>query len=196
MELEDILKLILSISSSIIFVYKRVKKYLIIEKTKNIPTKNDLNIILNNTNKEFIQKFVITDLEESYFYQRTGIATNHTSIPKYNKLKDQLGKNFTWKTIKIMLPHLHFVEDKIEVKLSKLEKIIGFFGIVFGLISIILSISIFSNKNFNFSEIKNWIHICWLIGGIAIGFFSIYSVRSIIMAMSAEKKINEDKNKK
>lgn len=46
---------------------------------------------------------------------------------------------------------------------------------------------IFNGENFNFSEIKNWIYIYWLIVYIGIGFFSLYSIRSIMMAMSVEK---------
>lgn len=110
MKLEEILKLLSPIFSSIIIIYNQVNKYLTVEKSKNLPNKDDLDTILNNADDNFIQKFVIPDLQESYFYRRTRIATNNTSIPEYYELKNKLGRNFTWKSIKIMQPHLFHIK--------------------------------------------------------------------------------------
>lgn len=197
--IELLLKIITCVTVIIPFlkllIEKRIFNFPSFKSIKKID-KEEIDYLLSKCSIEY-QNIINSNLEEQDFYRISGIQTNVNTIPLYSELKNKLGRNFTWKSIKIMQPYLHFTENKIEVKLSRFHKIIGILGFIFGLMCIIFPtlLMIFNSENFNFSETKNWIYIYWLIVYISIGFFSFYSIGSIMMAMSAEKIIKNKSNK-
>jgi len=76
-----------------------------------------------NVSKDFYEQFIIPTTQETLFFLETGIDTNDKSINSYISLKNSLGENYTWKTIKRLMPYIKFDdENKIYIKVNKVDK--------------------------------------------------------------------------
>lgn len=94
--------------------------------------------ITNNISDKFKENFVRSDIDDYYFYLRTGIETNEKE--KYIELKNKLDKNFTWWKIKEANDYIQSnSDDKLFVKLTLFNNIFYYITNVF--IFIIASIS-------------------------------------------------------
>ena len=159
------------------------------EKFKRLPNVEEMKLVLDNTGKKFKEKFVIPNIEESYFYMRTGIATNHESIPQYCDLKNRLGRKFSWENIRKAKPYLLFEEKKITVKVSKVDKYLtNILSIVlFGLLVLLF---IFIISLFEVSWGKNFINMTAIIMCILLIIFVLARVITpVIIAINIKKNI-------
>lgn len=108
--IELILKIITCVTVIIPFlkllIGKRIFNFPSFRNIKKID-KEEIDYLLSRCSIEY-QNIIKSNLEEQDFYRISGIQTNVNTIPLYNELKNKLGRNFTWKSIKIMQSHLHF----------------------------------------------------------------------------------------
>ena len=70
---------------------------------------------------DFKEEFILNELKEIYFYNRTGIRTNGNSIKKYISFKNKLGKNFTWQDMNQV--KMYFTFEKNEIKINWIDGI-------------------------------------------------------------------------
>lgn len=168
------------------FFTKEKAKKLNIEETK---------FILDNCGKDFKEGFVIPNLEESYFYERTGIATNYKSIPLYEELKNKSGKNYTWASIRKAKSHFLFEENKIVVKVSTFDKSIAEISLLLILYLSVISFGttiLLSQISWGKDFIQMIIMILFLM--FVVGIVA-YAINPTIMAMGIKKEL-EKNNKK
>ncbi len=80
----------------------------------------ETSLLIENTSLEFKNTFFTRNNEELIFRNRTGIETDYNMIPKYVKLKDELGHKFNWECISKSLEYLDFDEtkDRFEVRIK------------------------------------------------------------------------------
>lgn len=168
------------------FFTKEKAKELNIEKAK---------FILDNCGKDFKESFVIPNLEESYFYERTGIATNYKSIPLYEELKNKSGKNYTWASIRKAKSHFLFEENKIVVKVSTFDKSIAEISLLLILYLSVISFGttiLLSQISWGKDFMQMIIMILFLM--FVVGIVA-YAINPTIMAMGIKKEL-EKNNKK
>jgi len=70
----------------------------------------------------FKANFIDPSIKEILFYLQTGISTNAKSIPRFIELKDKLGRNFTWKKIKVIQSHVNLKASGPLLQLNKAQK--------------------------------------------------------------------------
>lgn len=63
--------------------------------------------LIEKLDDDFKNSFIDPARKEILFYLHTGISTNAKSIPKFIELKDKLGRNYTWKQIKLVKAHVN-----------------------------------------------------------------------------------------
>ena len=179
------------VSTLIIFIklFKNTIDYSYNEKRKKLLTLKELNEIFDRFGDNFRDSFVKDDLKELYFSLRTGIETNAVSIKKYIELKNKLGKNFTWKTIKNSKSYLVFKDNHIIVKISYLEQIFTYIFLTIVFISFI--IILFYNS---FADFTRDILIRFIISELVILSSTMYlfcSINPALQAISIKKRLEE-----
>jgi len=76
-----------------------------------------------NVSKDFHEQYIIPITQETLFFLGTEIDTNDKSINSYIALKNSLGENYTWKTIKRLMPFIKFDDkNKIYIKVTKVDR--------------------------------------------------------------------------
>ena len=201
MEYIDIITKIIALVSTIvptliIFIklFKNTIDYSYNEKRKKLLTLKELNEIIDRFGDNFRDSFIKDDLKELYFSLRTGIETNAVSIEKYVELKNKLGKNFTWKTIKNSKSYLVFKDNHIIVKISCLEQIFTYFSLIIAFISFIIAIGIiilFYNFVANFTR---EILTTFILSELVMLFstmYLFYSINPALQAISIKKRLKE-----
>lgn len=63
--------------------------------------------LIDKLDDDFKNSFIDPSKKEILFYLHTGILTNAKSIPRFVELKDKLGRNYTWKQIKLVKAHVN-----------------------------------------------------------------------------------------
>lgn len=163
------------------------------EKFKRLPNIEEMKLVLDNTGKKFKEKFVIPNIEESYFYMQTGIATNYESISQYCDLKNRLGRNFTWENIRKAKPYLLFEEKKITVKVSKVDKYLtNILSIV--LLGLLVLLFIFIISLSEVSCGKNIINTVLIMCILLIMFVLAHIITPVMIAINIKKILNNQEN--
>jgi len=163
------------------------------KKLRKILNTKEIEFFHDKLDSKFKEKFILPDLKENFFYLQTGIYTNETSIEKYIELKKELGENFTWESIKIASPYLEFQNNKLIVKVSKLEK---FFSRVLLASLLFLIIAIFFVvinylKEFRTLSWADFIEfLILIICLIILAFYFRYLSDPLLRAISMTKKLN------
>lgn len=197
----DIITKIIALVSTIvptliIFIklFKNTIDYSYNEKRKKLLTLKELNEIIDRFGDNFRDSFIKDDLKELYFSLRTGIETNAVSIEKYVELKNKLGKNFTWKTIKNSKSYLVFKDNHIIVKISYLEQIFTYFFLTIVFISFIIAIGIFIFFYNSFANLTKDIWIKFIGTELVIlssTMYFFYSISPALQAISIKKRLEE-----
>lgn len=102
---------------------------------------------------DFKEEFILNELKEIYFYNRTGIRTNANSIKKYISFKNKLGKNFTWQDMNQVKMYFTFEKNEIKIKLDRWNIIIN--KVISVLAIFILLFGLFFPVFFNLHELLN-----------------------------------------
>ena len=185
------------VSTLIIFINKLFKNtidYSYNEKRKKLLTLKELNEIFDRFGDNFRDSFVKDDLKELYFSLRTGIETNAVSIKKYIELKNKLGKNFTWKTIKNSKSYLVFKDNHIIVKISYLEQIFTYIFLTIVFISFIIAIGMIILFYNSFADFTRDIWIKFIGTELVILSSTMYlfcSINPALQAISIKKRLEE-----
>ena len=184
------------VSTLIIFIklFKNTIDYSYNEKRKKLLTLKELNEIFDRFGDNFRDSFVKDDLKELYFSLRTGIETNAVSIKKYIELKNKLGKNFTWKTIKNSKSYLVFKDNHIIVKISYLEQIFTYIFLTIVFISFIVAIGMIILFYNSFADFTRDILITFIISELVILSSAMYlfcSINPALQAISIKKRLEE-----
>ena len=184
------------VSTLIIFIklFKNTIDYSYNEKRKKLLTLKELNEIFDRFGDNFRDSFVKDDLKELYFSLRTGIETNAVSIKKYIELKNKLGKNFTWKTIKNSKSYLVFKDNHIIVKISCLEQILTYIFLTIVFISFIIAVGMIILFYNSFSDFTRDILITFIISELVILSSAMYlfcSINPALQAISIKKRLEE-----
>ena len=108
--------------------YQNILNYRRRRKLKSLLNTNDVKEIIERCGKEFEEGFIIPEIKESYFYAKTGIKTNHLTIQKYIDLKNELGLNWDWKSIRFAKRFIRVNKNQAYISIEKFEKV--FFTIV------------------------------------------------------------------
>ena len=164
------------------------------EKRKKLLTLKELNEIFDRFGDNFRDSFVKDDLKELYFSLRTGIETNAVSIKKYIELKNKLGKNFTWKTIKNSKSYLVFKDNHIIVKISYLEQIFTYIFLTIVFISFIIAVGMIILFYNSFADFTRDILITFIISELVILSSTMYlfcSINPALQAISIKKRLEE-----
>ena len=184
------------VSTLIIFIklFKNTIDYSYNEKRKKLLTLKELNEIFDRFGDNFRDSFVKDDLKELYFSLRTGIETNAVSIKKYIELKNKLGKNFTWKTIKNSKSYLVFKDNHIIVKISCLEQILTYIFLTIVFISFIIAVGMIILFYNSFSDFTRDIWIKFIGTELVILSSTMYlfcSINPALQAISIKKRLEE-----
>ena len=184
------------VSTLIIFIklFKNTIDYSYNEKRKKLLTLKELNETFDRFGDNFRDSFVKDDLKELYFSLRTGIETNAVSIKKYIELKNKLGKNFTWKTIKNSKSYLVFKDNHIIVKISYLEQILTYIFLTIVFISFIVAIGMIILFYNSFADFTRDILITFIISELVILSSTMYlfcSINPALQAISIKKRLEE-----
>lgn len=184
------------VSTLIIFIklFKNTIDYSYNEKRKKLLTLKELNEIFDRFGDNFRDSFVKDDLKELYFSLRTGIETNAVSIKKYIELKNKLGKNFTWKTIKNSKSYLVFKDNHIIVKISCLEQILTYIFLTIVFISFIIAVGMIILFYNSFADFTRDILITFIISELVILSSTMYlfcSINPALQAISIKKRLEE-----
>lgn len=184
------------VSTLIIFIklFKNTIDYSYNEKRKKLLTLKELNEIFDRFGDNFRDSFVKDDLKELYFSLRTGIETNAVSIKKYIELKNKLGKNFTWKTIKNSKSYLVFKDNHIIVKISCLEQILTYIFLTIVFISFIIAVGMIILFYNSFSDFTRDIWIKFIGTELVILSSAMYlfcSINPALQAISIKKRLEE-----
>ena len=184
------------VSTLIIFIklFKNTIDYSYNEKRKKLLTLKELNEIFDRFGDNFRDSFVKDDLKELYFSLRTGIETNAVSIKKYIELKNKLGKNFTWKTIKNSKSYLVFKDNHIIVKISCLEQIFTYIFLTVVFISFIIAVGMIILFYNSFADFTRDILITFIISELVILSSTMYlfcSINPALQAISIKKRLEE-----
>lgn len=185
------------VSTLIIFINKLFKNtidYSYNEKRKKLLTLKELNETFDGFGDNFRDSFIKDDLKELYFSLRTGIETNAVSIEKYIELKNKLGKNFTWKTIKNSKSYLVFKDNHIIVKISYLEQIFTYIFLTIVFISFIIAIGMIILFYNSFADFTRDIWIKFIGTELVILSSTMYlfcSINPALQAISIKKRLEE-----
>ena len=184
------------VSTLIIFIklFKNTIDYSYNEKRKKLLTLKELNETFDRFGDNFRDSFIKDDLKELYFSLRTGIETNAVSIEKYIELKNKLGKNFTWKTIKNSKNYLVFKDNHIIVKISYLEQIFTYIFLTIVFISFIVAIGMIILFYNSFADFTRDILITFIISELVILSSTMYffcSINLALQAISIKKRLEE-----
>ncbi len=146
---------------------------------------------------DFKKDFVLPNLIENYFYSQTGISTNIKTIPKYIEFKNELGKHYTWKTIKEANNHLNISGEKIEVHLSKFQKSFMKITLVFSFTIFFLSLigMVYLDYKYQASFSDKIVLLTLFIIIIVVCIFLVRGVSSIITANQMERAISKSRIK-
>ena len=201
MENIDIITKIIGLVSTvgptlIIFIklFKNTIDYSYNEKRKKLLTLKELNEIFDRFGDNFRDSFIKDDLKELYFSLRTGIETNAVSIEKYIELKNKLGKNFTWKTIKNSKSYLVFKDNHIIVKISYLEQIFTYIFLTIVFFSFIIAIVMIILFYNSFADFTRDIWIKFIGTELVILSSAMYlfcSINPALQAISIKKRLKE-----
>ena len=192
-----IIALVSTVVPTIIIFIKLIKNtidYSYNEKRKKLLTLKELNEIFDRFGDNFRDSFVKDDLKELYFSLRTGIETNAVSIKKYIELKNKLGKNFTWKTIKNSKSYLVFKDNHIIVKISCLEQIFTYIFLTVVFISFIIAVGMIILFYNSFADFTRDILITFIISELVILSSTMYlfcSINPALQAISIKKRLEE-----
>lgn len=184
------------VSTLIIFIklFKNTIDYSYNEKRKKLLTLKELNETFDRFGDNFRDSFIKDDLKELYFSLRTGIETNAVSIEKYIELKNKLGKNFTWKTIKNSKSYLVFKDNHIIVKISCLEQILTYIFLTIVFISFIVAIGMIILFYNSFADFTRDIWIKFIGTELVILSSAMYlfcSINPALQAISIKKRLKE-----
>lgn len=140
-------------------LFKRIINYTFNRERKRLLQLKELDYFIDKLGNNFKDSFIIPDLKEQYFYLRTGINTNITSIQKYIDLKNKLGGNFTWKNIKIAKDYFIFKNNIIAVNIPKWLVILTYIslGIIFALFIIYIGMLIYFFDSFALFTKEIWV---------------------------------------
>lgn len=192
-----IIALVSTVVPTLIIFIKLIKNtidYSYNEKRKKLLTLKELNEIFDRFGDNFRDSFVKDDLKELYFSLRTGIETNAVSIKKYIELKNKLGKNFTWKTIKNSKSYLVFKDNHIIVKISCLEQIFTYIFLTVVFISFIIAVGMIILFYNSFADFTRDILITFIISELVILSSTMYlfcSINPALQAISIKKRLEE-----
>ena len=192
-----IIALVSTVVPTLIIFIKLIKNtidYSYNEKRKKLLTLKELNEIFDRFGDNFRDSFVKDDLKELCFSLRTGIETNAVSIKKYIELKNKLGKNFTWKTIKNSKSYLVFKDNHIIVKISCLEQIFTYIFLTIVFISFIIAVGMIILFYNSFADFTRDILITFIISELVILSSTMYlfcSINPALQAISIKKRLEE-----
>jgi len=81
---------------------------------------NDSYQLFQNLENDFKTNFLEPTIQENLFFIIADFRTNYKSIQAYIELKNKLGADFDWLSIRSAKPHLHFNDQgELYVELSK-----------------------------------------------------------------------------
>ena len=192
-----IIALVSTVVPTLIIFIKLIKNtidYSYNEKRKKLLTLKELNETFDRFGDNFRDSFIKDDLKELYFSLRTGIETNAVSIKKYIELKNKLGKNFTWKTIKNSKSYLVFKDNHIIVKISCLEQIFTYIFLTVVFISFIIAVGMIILFYNSFADFTRDILITFIISELVILSSTMYlfcSINPALQAISIKKRLEE-----
>jgi hypothetical protein len=141
---------------------------------------------------DFEKQFFENEWKEACFYMRSGIKTNYKSIPKYIRLKNNLGLNYTWTDIRKAKMHLDLNNDDIKINLEGHDTIYCIVVVIIFVLSLMATPILF---NFVFQlkipELPYHLGLTLLcIVPAIIGYVLVLSAESIFIAKNMEKKLN------
>ncbi|WP_259343344.1 hypothetical protein [Capnocytophaga canis] len=173
-------------------LFKRIINYTFNRERKRLLQLKELDYFIDKLGNDFKDSFIIPDLKEQYFYLRTGINTNITSIQKYIDLKNKLGGNFTWKNIKIAKDYFIFKNNIIAVNIPKWLVILTYIslGIIFALFIICIGMLIYFFDSFALFTKEIWVKFV-VIEFIALtsAMFFLHNIHPALQAISIKKRL-------
>ncbi|GIM62103.1 hypothetical protein CAPN008_21530 [Capnocytophaga canis] len=173
-------------------LFTRIINYTFNRERKRLPQLKELDYFIDKLGNDFKDNFIIPDLKEQYFYLRTGINTNVTSIQKYIDLKNKLGGNFTWKNIKIAKDYFILKNNIIAVNIPKWLVILTYIslGIIFALFIICIGMLIYFFDSFALFTKEIWVKFV-VIEFITLtsAMFFLHNIHPALQAISIKKRL-------
>lgn len=135
-------------------------------------------------------KFITPEITENCFYSKTLISTNFNSIDRYIELKNKLGLNYNWKSIKYISAFISLEQKETSITIRKNQKIFYFSFILVFLIMIINSFFFLtSNSFFSYSKSDELTVIILDFLVLIFGISILMICAPFIQAMQAEKRL-------
>ena len=167
------------------------------KRLRNLLNAIETDSLMSLYSKDYRDRFVVPDLEENYFFIQTGIKTNHKSIGCYIELKEKLGNDFTWDTIRSAQIHLKFKGHGLDVSTSNLQRLLKNVSLAFGIVLFLSAVWItYSIGNHTISSWGEAILAIFLIAMPCIaGYVVVNSTASLVSASAIEKRLGEIKKR-
>lgn len=174
------------------------------KKTRRLMLVKEIDALFENEHTDFNTTFLRAEKEEAAFYALTNIRTNSNNIKKYIALKNELGADWDLERIGVAQKHFNCDGEKIEVRISYLERVFSNFvlGLIacflFGMILLVYFINLVWAK----PTIYELLYMVLLFLSItAFMFFLLNIIGSVLTARSIEARRDilkelENKNNK
>lgn len=197
--LESVIKIFSLISAIVSVVFGKFSDFFLnypnkrnLRKISNI---KEIDFIIDKLDDKFKKEFIFPNLREIFFFIQTGIYTNANSIQKYIDLKNKLGKNFTWKSIKLAKGYLIFEDNILKIKISTTTIFFTKLMLVIACILFILDVFIiylYSSDTVNFTS-KDWIKFLSMLSiPLISSIFILYSIAPAMMASAIKRNMSND----
>lgn len=191
-------KILSSLAIVLSFVFGKHIEQIINYKQNNrlrkILNAKEIDFLIDKFDDDFKKSFIIPDAKVNFFYMQTSIYTNEESIDKYIALKNKLGKNFTWETIKTASPYLKFKDDSLTIVVTKFETFMSKLLLSFAMILILISFIfiIFYSNEFEYFSKKDILKLCIIIAfPIICALFMLYSITPLLKAVAMVKSLKQ-----